>query len=216
MVPDFAGIAANDSLVSNRILGVAILSLLLILLLSGRVLFPFFEKMFGFINNPVGVGKMKKYLIFDFFLIFSLLICSPIVSLLSVSFNILPYDFSRIAIVIFSYFIIRSAILYIIPRITSGGEIFGTINRLSISFFVIMTAILLLFSPFLFIQLSSSVMEIVTIVMLSCISVLVLYYLFNISQIIFSSHISLSFSFLYLCTLEILPVCLIVTTLVKH
>lgn len=148
---------------------------------------------------PVLVTALVQYSIVSPFLFYSLTPTSNY--LIFISF-------------LFCYFIAKMIIYSMISSVTTKSDIFIKIVRASLSLFVIVTVLIILPLPFMYI-LSDPNMEAIRLYCLIISGLAVLVYFFYEVRLFISSQVSLILTFLYLCTLEILPVAILISLMTK-
>ncbi len=195
-------------------IGIFILSILVLILFFHRFLIKTIGENLRFAIYP-SISKGNNKGVFNFFFFFSLLFFIPIFSFLLNSFGFVIHDFLRTSLFILSFFICRAFILYIISYISSDKEMFVALNKLFISFFIVVTLLLLISSPSLYFINSENGLFTLRIVIASIIGLLFLFYIIELFKLFFSLQVPISFTFLYLCTVEFLPICIIIITFTK-
>ena len=142
-----------------------------------------------------------------------------VLSVLSVELNLFRGPFSQsselyvqyltAAGLMFGYFILRYLTLKLLEWIFNEKDLFKSLNNSSTTSLVLLTPLVgvIMIVSYLFPMLTQTVIDILLICSISIICIL--YYRYAI-KVFFSSGVSIFFGFLYLCTIELLPIAVLV------
>lgn len=142
-----------------------------------------------------------------------------VLSVLCVELNLFRGEFSQkselyiqyltAVIIIFGYFILRAATLRFLEWIYDAKDLFRSLSNSSTTSLVLLTPLVgsIMMISYLFPMLSQTVIDVLLICSVSIICIL--YYRYTV-KVFFSSGVSKFFCFLYLCTIELLPIAVLV------
>lgn len=142
-----------------------------------------------------------------------------VLSVLCVELNLFRGEFSQkselyiqyltAVIIIFGYFILRAATLRFLEWIYDEKDLFKSLSNSSTTSLVLLTPLVgaIMMISYLFPMLSQTAIDVLLICSVSIICIL--YYRYAV-KVFFSSGVSKFFCFLYLCTIELLPIAVLV------
>lgn len=210
---DIADINVSLSTFDKGVVGAFILGLLLIIL--------FFPKVILGIPLFLRSGKSAKTIFPQLVL---LAISCPIFIAVLLRYEIIsPYLFFTLSSLQNFYILLVSLVILIVAKIiilsivasvSSQKELFMRIFQRFITIFIAVTILLLL--PFVFtIVLENPNLAAIRLYCYIAMGVTGLFYFILVSRLFISNRVSVFLCFLYLCTLEILPVALVISTMTK-
>lgn len=223
-IPDIAPSVPQTGMFSETEVGIFTLALLLVLLILGKKIVSSIPGILSFVFSPPDRHKASENQKASKVLNVIFIIICPVFISMGERYQIFNDDyitkwtpgqnFIFILGILFLIFLLRSFLLYITGSVTKKSELFSTIGKTTIFFFCCAALVSILPLPLTYL-ISNPDFRIFRIVICSLLGLIFFIYLLYVGKIILSSGVSHFFCFLYLCTLEVLPVSLIVGTLVK-
>lgn len=223
-IPDFLSYAAQEPTYSAQSIGISILVLLLFFVFFGEFFLKLISKMCISFLYPKDVLKISEESNLNIGFFFLFLLACPVFGLLLIRYEVLTpshfQDYSPVGnTLIYSlfplvFFILRRIFLFILGAVAKYSEEFTIIFKYSVSFFIIVTIISLMPLPITFLVSAPNYL-LIRVILFSVIGILTIGYFFQIGRIIIFSQVSNFFSFLYLCTVEILPLVLMTYTAIN-
>lgn len=217
-------VVETSGVFGDNAVGVFTLSILVIFLLFGKRIITTVPQLFNLIFYSRDYKKMSDYNNLFHVLNLIFFMCGVIFIAEGERYGFFKSDYFihlspsknyLIALsILISIFLLKSVLLRITGSVTRKKNMFISVIKASLFFFCTGAFISLIPLPFTYLN-SSPDLYAFRIVVCSLLGVIFLLYLFYVVKIFISSGVSRFFCFLYLCTLEILPVSLIVGTLVK-
>ncbi len=221
-IPDLSDIVIESPVFSRSTIGLFILFILIIFFLFERNIVALFPKLFSSLFYKRDALKIIETPLFALGQVVIFILCCLILVSLFIRYehfsgiifsSLSPgLNFLIIIFIIYAIFLFRKLILLIIPTVTGYKELFSITASLSLTFFILFTLISSLPLPFTFFVNNINFIAI-HLFEYVVFGVIFLFYLISLYRLFISFHVSQFFTFLYLCTLEILPVAILIATM---
>jgi len=180
-------------------------SALALLLIFSRRFSPLFSNIITNFPKPLPQSRALSFPTALAFLLAAVL-CSALTSGFICYLSIIPFsDFRACTIFILSALAAKAVLLVLISEV-SGQTCFSSFIRAFLTLLTGICFITLTVSLITWLLPEADGLSIYTLIIL--ISLTILVYLYKISLTLFSAGISPFYSFLYLCTVEVIPICL--------
>lgn len=209
---EIPSVGMNGSRPDDIVFAIIMLFFIGFILLFKNKVSTFSLNIFNLFKSPFGRQFNASPMRFRLRLISAFIIMLPVMAFMFLRLEIKEWSFFSIMLAILAFFIAKTLILYGIGYVSGEKKMFEAITKILYAGFIIGTAVFFLMFAIetLLNMIPGRFYTVSALILLIVFGIL---YLIEIARIIFSRKLPPFLSILYLCTLEILPLLMIIVTI---